>query len=426
MKKVLIITYYWPPSGGGGVQRWLKLAKYLKEFNIEPFVLTVSSEYASFPHIDNHFVKEAENIKTYKTKSFEALKVYGRMVGKKNVPHSAFANVDIKNWLQTVSRFVRGNLFVPDPRKGWNKYAIKKAKEIISEYNIDTVITTSPPHSTQLIGLKLKEELNVKWIADLRDPWTDIFYYKDLLHLPHVKKKDLALELKVLTKADVVISVSDAIKNLFATKLGGKSDKLKVIPNGFDPLDFENDGKNSSEIFKFGYVGSLTEVYSPQKLFEALGQLKDKFDFHISFVGNVSPKVKEIIKNENLTDRSTFKERVSHDKAIIEMQSSDALLLFIPEVPNNEGILTGKIFEYLATRKPIIGVGPEHGDAAQILNKFSMGKMFDYESDLMVQFLRLLLTRYNNGETLINEGNLKVFSRKYQAGQIKDLIEGMG
>lgn len=426
MKRVLIITYYWPPSGGGGVQRWLKLAKYLKELSIEPIVLTVSSDYASFPHIDNHFVKEAEKIKTYKTKSFEALKVYGKMVGKKNVPHSAFANVDIKNWLQTVSRFVRGNLFIPDPRKGWNRYAKKKAKELILEFNIDTVITTSPPHSTQLIGLKLKEELNVKWIADLRDPWTDIFYYKDLLHLPHVKKKDLDLELQVLQKADVVISVSDAIKNLFAAKLEGKSDKLKVIPNGFDPFDFKDSVKNSSEIFTFGYIGSLTEVYSPQKLFEALSQLKDEFDFRINFVGNVSPKVKKIIKNEILIDRSTFKERVSHDKAVIEMQSSDALLLFIPEVPNNEGILTGKIFEYLATQKPIIGVGPEHGDAAHILDDFSMGKMFDYKSDLMIPFLRLLLSRYKNKETLINEGSLEVYSRKYQAGQIKYLIESMG
>lgn len=423
MKKVLIITYYWPPSGGGGVQRWLKLTNYLKEFSIEPIVLTVDSKYASYPHIDEHFNKEVENIETYRSKSFEALKFYGSIFGKKNVPHSAFANVNKKSFLQTVSRFIRGNLFIPDPRKGWNSYAIKEAKKIITKHKIDTIITTSPPHSTQLIGLQLKRDLNINWIADLRDPWTDIFYYKDLLHLPSSRKKDAKLELDVLKNADQIITVSNAIKELFAVKLKGQKDKIHVIPNGFDPKDFGSTKTKKAEVFTFGYIGSLTEEYSPKILFETLKSLKPEFNFRIKFIGNVSPGIKEIIKKNDLDEICVFRDRVAHDEAIKEMQSSDALLLFIPEVLNNEGILTGKIFEYIACRKPIIGIGPEHGDASKILESFSLSKMFDYNSNELQSFIHSLLEKKLNGDSMINEGDYMYYSRRNQAEKVAEIIK---
>ena len=425
MKKVLIITYYWPPSGGGGVQRWLKLAQYLKESSIEPIILTVNKEDATYPHIDEHLCKEAEGISTYRSKSFEFLKLYGYIFGKKNVPHSAFANVNKKSFLQTISRFIRGNLFIPDPRKGWNKYAIIEAKKIIADHNIDTIITTSPPHSTQLIGLKLKKELNVKWIADLRDPWTDIFYYKDLLHLPSIKKKDAKYELDVLKNANTIITVSNSIKDLFSKKLGGELDKIHVIPNGFDPKDFDINESHKSDVFTFGYIGSLTEEYAPRIVFDALSKLKTDYDFRIKFVGNVSPEIRKIIDKNNLSDLCLYKDRVGHDEALKELITSDALLLFIPDVSNNEGILTGKIFEYLASRKPIIGIGPEHGDAAQILNEFSLSKMFDYRSTEIHSFLKDLLDKNLMGDSLMNEGDYMYYSRKNQASQVARLLQDL-
>lgn len=423
MKKVLIITYYWPPSGGGGVQRWLKLTKYLSDFKIEPIVLTVENKYASYPHLDEQLSKEVEGIKTYRSKSFEILKFYGQLFGKKNVPHSAFANVNKKSLFQTISRFIRGNFFIPDPRKGWNSYAIKEAKKIILEHNIETIITSSPPHSTQLIGLQLKKELKINWIADLRDPWTDIFYYKDLLHLPSQRKKDANLELDVLKKADQIITVSDSIKDLFYHKLGGQKEKIHVIPNGYDPEDFISDELIKNTHFTFGYIGSLTEEYSPTILFEALKELKSDFDFRIKFVGNVSPEVKKIIEENNLSSLCTYIDRVQHDIAVKEMQSSDALLLFIPQVLNNEGILTGKIFEYIACRKPIIGIGPENGDAAKILSPFSSCQIFDYSSTDLLPFIKNILQNSSAHISSINNENSLIYSRKYQAGQIADIIQ---
>ena len=314
-------------------------------------------------------------------------------------------------------------MFIPDPRKGWNNYAIKEAKKIIEEHSISTIITTSPPHSTQLIGLALKRELGVNWIADLRDPWTDIFYYKDLLHLPIRAKKDKKLETAVLENADQVITVSKAIKTLFSTKLSSNSDKIHVIPNGFDPNDFTSKEEQKNELFTLGYIGSLTEEYSPKALFEALKKLKEKYTFRIKFVGNISPGIKAIIHENDLDSHCTFKDRLAHDEAVKEMQSSDALLLFIPKVVNNEGILTGKIFEYIATKKPVIGIGPENGDAAEILLPFSSSKMFDYSSSEIESFLEDLFKKKQDNSVLESVGDHMYYSRKNQASQVAEIIK---
>ncbi|MBL7970684.1 MAG: glycosyl transferase, partial [Prolixibacteraceae bacterium] len=155
MKRVLIITYYWPPSGGAGVQRWLKFAKYLPEFGWQPVILTVDPKYASYPQRDESLLAEIDDrCLVYTTRSFELYDLYKLISGKKEVPYGGFANESKGGLLQPVFKFLRGNFLLPDPRKGWNKFALKKAVELIRQFNIDTVITTSPPHSTQLIGLK--------------------------------------------------------------------------------------------------------------------------------------------------------------------------------------------------------------------------------------------------------------------------------
>ncbi|MBA7559552.1 hypothetical protein ES708_01167 [subsurface metagenome] len=188
-KKVLIITYYWPPSGGAGVQRWLKFVKYLPEFNIQPYVLSVNPKYASFPLLDKSLEKEVpESVQVFKTKSREPFSFYKKVTGESEIPYAGFVNQGNPGFLNKIARAIRGNLFIPDARVGWNKFALKKALEIIQKYEIDTLITTSPPHSTQLIGLKLKNKTGVNWIADLRDPWTDIYYYKQMYHTIWAKK----------------------------------------------------------------------------------------------------------------------------------------------------------------------------------------------------------------------------------------------
>ena len=159
LKKVLVITYYWPPSGGAGVQRSLKFVKYLSKMGFSPIVLTVDEAKASYPLNDQSLLKEVpKNVKVVRTNSFEPLNILSSIIGKKNVPYGGFANANKESKKQKFLRWVRGNFFIPDARVGWTKYAVDEARKIIKEEDIDCVYISSPPHSSQLIGLKLKQE----------------------------------------------------------------------------------------------------------------------------------------------------------------------------------------------------------------------------------------------------------------------------
>ena len=385
LKKVLIITYYWPPSGGGGVQRWVKFVKYLPKFNIEPVVLTVDSDYAAYALLDQTLYKDIDaKLEVVKTKSFEPLNIYSKISSNKEIPYGGFANEENPGLFQKVSRFIRGNFFIPDARIGWNKYALSKAIELIKKYNIDTVITSSPPHSTQLIGLKLKQEFGINWIADMRDPWTDIYYYKKMYHTSIVKKIDKRKELKVLKNADNVIVVSDSIKKLFSKKIGeANSHKISVIPNGFDIGDFKDDGKSKNKNFTITYTGTIADNYNIDGFISAvIDFMENKKDTQINlkFIGRVSNKYRTLIEDSILKSHCSFSKHVDHNESILFLQKSDALFLAIPDEPQNEGILTGKLFEYLAAKKPIIAIGPEEGDAANIISECNAGEMFDYNA----------------------------------------------
>jgi hypothetical protein len=216
--KILYITYYWPPAGGPGVQRAVKFAKFLPQFGITPVILTVDEKLGSYPLKDQSLLKDiSPDLRISKTSTFEPLSLYSRLL-KKEVPYSGFANESNPSITQKISRFIRGNLFIPDARRGWNKYAIQEASRLIKEEGIQTILTSSPPHSTQLIGLHLKELFGIPWIADLRDPWTDIYYYSLMLHTPFAKYLDKRYERKVLEKADAILVTNHDTKNLFAGK----------------------------------------------------------------------------------------------------------------------------------------------------------------------------------------------------------------
>ena len=235
MKKALIITYYWPPAGGPGVQRWLKFVKYLADFDIEPIVLTVKPQKATYPLRDESLAKEiSSEIQVFTTDTFEPFSAYKKATGRAEVPFSGFANeTDKPGPRQKLAKFIRGNFFLPDARRGWNKFALVKAEYLIKKFSIDTVITTSPPHSTQLIGLHLKQKYGLKWLADFRDPWTDIYYYNELYPTAIAKYFDKKMEREVLVNANYISTVSDDMKRLLASKDPKiKADKIIVLQQG--------------------------------------------------------------------------------------------------------------------------------------------------------------------------------------------------
>ena len=385
MKKVLIISYYWPPSGGSGVQRWLKFVKYFREFGIEPIVLTIDPAFATFPNHDYSLLEEIpEGIEIHTTQASSPFELY-KKVRKKDAPQAGFSGEKKTGLVDKAMRFIRGNFFIPDARIGWNKFALEKAKELIQFHNIDRIVTTSPPHSTQLIGLELKRMFNLHWLADLRDPWTEIYYNQELFRTSFAKKKDYKLEQLCLKNADKIVVVSEDIKRHFGANRKEILEKIHVIPNGFDETDFTNNlgqknvtpnsnsgnnlGYNSSNK-TISYVGNLGEQYPVEGFFKAFSEIvKKDSDWKLHFVGNCHNGVKTLVEKLNLSNSVVFVPYVNHSEAIDFMIKARILLLIIPEIENNKGILTGKLFEYLATGNPILNIGPKDGDAAAILKE---------------------------------------------------------
>jgi glycosyltransferase involved in cell wall biosynthesis len=425
LKKVLIITYYWPPSGGAGVQRTLHFAKYLGDYNCIPYLLTVDPAYASYPVIDESLKSiMPSNLNVTYTKSFEALNILSVVAGKDKVPYGGFTNQKKSSFFQDLLKWIRGNFFIPDARVGWVKYATQKAAELIREHQIDCILISSPPHSSQLIGLKLKKEFpHLKWVADLRDPWTDIYYYKELLHTNWAKKKDLALEKKVLERADSILVVSSYIKYAFAEKsLKVNVDKINVLPNGFDENDFLIEESKSDDKFYITYVGTMADSYKPAVFFEALSKLisANNLDHLVfRFVGSVPQHIKEQLKE--LKINTEFIGHVKHQEAVKFMKQTNLLLLVIPDASGAEGILTGKLFEYLGAKKRIIGIGPSSGDAATILKECNAGVMFD-RSDKNGLFKFLLDEIVNDKRHQLNNEEVKKYTRKQLANQLSTII----
>jgi glycosyltransferase involved in cell wall biosynthesis len=379
MNKVLIVTYYWPPGSGAGVQRWLKFAKYLPALGWEPVILTVDPVYAAYPAIDNSLLDEVSpDLTVHRTRATDWFRIYKR--DKTKIPSAGFAT----NWNNSLAgkiiRFIRGNFFIPDPRKGWNKYALWEAAALIGTGEFKHIITTSPPHSTQLIGLALKKMFpEITWIADLRDPWTDIYYYDSFYHTRLARKIDKGYEMEVLKKADRIITVGKSLKKSFCARIQGIEDKIEVISNGYDATDFSGIASENPEVFTIAYIGTLSDSYPISGFTAAINRLYNAgYTVSLRFVGAVSPAQKAQILSGSGSLNVEFIPYVNHLDAIRLMMQSSLLLLIIPDHHSNKGIITGKLFEYLASGKPVLCIGPGDGDAAEILKITAHGETAAY------------------------------------------------
>jgi glycosyltransferase involved in cell wall biosynthesis len=420
MNKVLIVTYYWPPSGGAGVQRWLKFSKYLPEFGWEPIILTVDPGCAAYPVTDLSLKENLpSSIRVYPTPAINYFGIYRK--DRSKIPTAGFAN-SVDNTLKgKIFRFIRGNFFLPDPRKGWNKYAFKKACELIENEGIINVITTSPPHSTQLIGLKIKKKYPaLNWIADLRDPWTDIYYYKQFYPTFISKMIDQRFEKSVLKKADKIITVGVSLKNLFSLKIKGLENKTEVITNGYDEDDFTGITPIIPPMFTITYVGTLSDIYPIDGFLNAVQIFKDKGnEIILRFIGTVSKSQKDLIQSKSGDSILEFIPYVNHTAAIQYMLKTSVLLLIIPDHKSNKSIITGKIFEYIASGKPIVCIGPLDGDAAGIIGNKEYGKTFSYmDSKGISEYLASLISE----KPVLERTSSEVYSRKELTGKIIPLL----
>lgn len=426
-KKILIITYYWPPAGGPGVQRWLKFAKYLPEFGWKPIIFT--PENPSYPLLDESLMKDVpDNLEIIKTKIWEPYQLAEKL-NKSNKKFKA-GQFDVgknQSWKSKLSIWVRGNFFIPDARVFWVKPSAKFLEQYLKENKIDVVVTSGPPHSLHLIGLNLKKKLpNLKWVADFRDPWTEISYYKHLKLTKNSDKKHRQLESEVFKNADITLATSYTDAENFREN----GANAICITNGFDESDASISLSVTNEKTKFtlSYIGVLEQLRNPENLWKTLDDLvKTNIDFakyfSVKFVGRIDDKILNSIENSSLTNHIENLGYLSHDKAIQEMAKSS--LLLITNFPNDssKGIIPGKIFEYLATGKQIISFGPNQADVFKILEETNAGKHFNYnDSEAIKSFILEKFELWKNGNLNENIHNIEQFSRKSLTKQLTEIL----
>lgn len=422
----MVITYYWPPAGGPGVQRWLKFTKYLPEFGWEPTVYI--PENPSYPITDDTLAKDiAPGLNIIKNRIWEPYQLAER-ISRSNQKFKA-GQFDVgknQSWKAKLSIWVRGNFFIPDARVFWVKPSIKALKKYLEAHHFDAIVTTGPPHSLHLIGLGLKKAFpHIKWVADFRDPWTEISYYRHLKLTTYADRKHHALEKKVFETADITLATSYTDAENF-----GKKGAIAVcITNGFDETETDLNSKpTDGQKFTLGYIGVLEQLRNPDNLWQALNEILSEHpdfrsDFSLKFVGRVDDKILASFQNTPLAQVVQTLGYLPHSAAIAEMHSSELLLITnFPEAAS-KGIIPGKIFEYLAAGKQILSFGPDGADVQKILHETGAGEHFRYsEGARLKRHLLELYGLWKEGQPLHREGNIAQFSRRNLTGKLAEIL----
>jgi glycosyltransferase involved in cell wall biosynthesis len=426
MHKVLIITYYWPPSGGSSVLRWLKFTKYLREFGWEPVIYTPSNPEPQ--EFDESLLKDIPaNLTVLKTRIWEPYRIYKLVTGRKKDDRLGVALMSDKKKkgvISTLSLWIRSNLFIPDPRMLWIRPSVKYLRKYISRNPVDVIITSGPPHSMHLIGLGLKKKTGVKWVADFRDPWTNIDFYRELRLTRMADRHHRSQEKKVLLDADIVLTVSPGMSNEF--RLSGAKNVV-TLTNGFDEtiLPYISPQKGN---FTLLHLGSVPSSRNPEKLWSTVSELimtNPEFaaNVHIRLVGKVDITVREAIRQHHLEDYLQFDDFIPHDQTPQLLRSAAVLLLLINNTPNAKGILTNKFFEYLSSGRPILAIGPTDGDAAYILKDTGAGEIIDFNdmNQMKLQLMRLFKL-YSQEKLIVDARNVDKYSRKNLTHKLSSLL----
>jgi len=428
VKKVLILTYYWPPSGGAGVQRWLKFVKYLRQHQWEPIIYT--PENPEFPELDTSLQRDIpSDLTILRTKVWEPYGWYKKLMGRKKEEriNAAFLSEKKQNpQREALAVWIRGNLFIPDARTFWIRPSVRFLCRYLKEHPVDAIVSTGPPHSLHLIALKINRKLNIPWLADFRDPWTNIDFYKDLrLTLP-ADLRHRWLEKKVLRKATAVTVISRTMSSDFNRIFPRNYD---VVTNGFDPDDNRaNSIREPDKRFSIAHIGTLVQSRNPETLWKTLSELIHSHsgladDLEFKFIGKTDHSVIASLEQYGLMSYVNRIPYLPHDQVTDAQRSAQVLLLIINQTPNARMILTGKFFEYLAAGRPILCLGPADGDAASILEETGSGILIEPgDTPKMKNAILTLYQEYRDGTLMAKTKNIDQYSRKNLTGVIAGIL----
>lgn len=420
----MILTYYWPPAGGSGVQRWLKFVKYLRQYDWEPIVFTVAK--GEYPEIDNSLEADIpENITVLKGKIWEPYSLYKRFVGRKPDEriHTGFLTEKKKNpWAEKLAVLVRSNVFIPDARVGWIQPSVNYLSKWLQSNRVDAIVSNGPPHSTHLIAHALKQKFDLPWLADFRDPWTNIDYFQHLKLSSWAMAKHKRLEKKVISSCDALTVVSRQMKEEFEQIVPRK---IEVITNGYDKSDFAEHVALDAA-FTISHIGSLNKDRNCVHFWEALDALcKENPEFkqklELRLIGKTDYSARHYLQGTSIP--VTYINYLPHNEVTRYAAASRVLLLSLNNAPNAEGILTGKLFEYLAAKRPIVCIGPPQGGCAQVIKETHAGVTLHFD-DIQGMKMQLLdfFQRYQSGTDVLNSHTIEAYSREALTGRMAAVL----
>jgi len=424
-KKVLIISYYWPPTGGSGVQRWVKFSKYLPSEGWMPVIYT--PENPEMITVDESLAKEIPaEVEVIKTPIFEPYEIYRRLSGKKGGAQKGEVNpinAGKKSFAQKVALFIRGNFFIPDPRCFWIGPSVKYLKNYLKEHPVDAIVSTGPPQSMHLIARKVALATGTPWIADFRDPWTKMFYFKHLGLTKLSERKHIRLEKQVLDDATVVVAVSPLVQEEFRAMT---KTPVELITNGYDETDavsVEND-----DFFNLTHTGLFASDGIPEVLWSVLaekaaadGEFAAKL--RIRLVGKTDEAVLASLAAAGLQDNVVYLGYQPHHVAVEEQAKATVLILPLRKEPEYRAVLPGKLFEYLAARRPILGIGQPDGAMATIVADTNTGETFDWnDREAVAAFVDRHWNAFREGRSLYDGRDVSAYSRRALTRRMAELM----
>ncbi len=428
MKRALIITYYWPPCGGAAVQRWLKFTKYLREFDWEPLVYTALD--GEYPMLDHELEKEVpQGVEVIRQPVWEPYSIYKKFTGRKkdeSLKPELVTETKKNPLAENLAIWIRGNFFIPDARKYWVKPSITYLKDYLKKNPVDVIISSSSPQSVHLIALELKKQFNIPWLADFRDPWTQVDYFDQLKLTSFAENKHKGLEQEVLKSADVTTTVSWAWGKDFED-LG--AEKVEVITNGYDVTDLPVESPALDNKFTISHVGNLSKDRSHEVLFMAileLTQTKKGFaeDFSLQLIGDVDASFKANIEKYRLESNTSFVGSVSHSKAVKIACASQTLLLLLGA--KDAGRIPLKVYEYMAAQRPIIGIGSENSDVARIVKEANAGQVIDFGAkNKLVMLIGEYYEQYKSGNLSVDNSSIEQYSRKSLTASLAKVLDNL-
>ncbi len=436
MKRVLVVTYYWPPSGGSGVQRWVKFAKYLPQEGWQPVIYTPENpEYTAIDHtLEAEIPHSVEIIRRPITEPYD---IYRKLMGKGastdmktlTAGASGGAVTEIssgrKSFKQRLSLWIRGNLFVPDPRVGWVKPSVRFLKKYLAEHPVDVIVTTGPPHSMHLIGQRLHKELGIPWIPDFRDPWSRMYYLKHLPMSARTWRRLRAMEQSVLDDCSTVLAVTPLVQDEFRAQT---KTPVAMITNGYDGGDFEQ-AVEPDGFFNVVHTGLFAADGNPLNLWKALGikawaDPDFKAALRLRLVGKVDSEVYAAIEEAGLKENVIDLGYRDHLTAVREQLAATVLVLPLRNDPEYRPILPGKLFEYLASRRPILGIGQEDGAMARVLADTGAGVTAGWDNlDAIRAFIDKAWEQFKAGGVPAVKGDIDRFSRRSLTRELAALLE---